>query len=262
MIGTVGDQNGVAAMASFSVILLAAGKSNRFQDREKKQFADLDGRSVWLHSLELFSVRNDIAQILIVTDPADDELFDRRYRANVVFLSNAKVVKGGKERVDSVQNALAHCSPDAEFVAVHDAARPCVRKELLDKVFQSAVQHGAAALAVPVSDTLKRVDEKQRSIETVSREGLWAIQTPQVFARSLLIDAYTHRGKIKEPITDDAQLVEAIGHPVTLVESDLTNIKITTKRDLSLASAILKSRPKPKGEGFIHPFAEDRMWET
>ena len=75
------------------------------------------------------------------------------------------------------------------------------------------------------------------------------------------IDAYTHRAKIKESITDDAQLVESLGEPVTLVPSEATNIKITTRKDLLLANAILKSRPKPKGEGFIHPFAEDRMWE-
>lgn len=249
-------------MAKFSVILLAAGKSNRFKDREKKQFADLDGRAVWLHSLEIFSVRDDIEQILIVIDPDDEEVFTRRYRANVVFLSNAKVVKGGKDRVDSVQNALAHCSTDSDFVAVHDSARPCVTRELVDRVFQAAIETGAAALAIPVPDTLKRVNPEGFSTETVSREGLWATQTPQVFARQLLIDAYTHRGKIAGPITDDAQLVESIGHPVAMVESEPTNFKITNKRDIALASAVLKSRPKPKGEGFAHPFADDRMWES
>jgi 2-C-methyl-D-erythritol 4-phosphate cytidylyltransferase len=255
------NANGIGgtAMANFGVILLAAGKSNRFKDREKKQFADLDGRSVWLHSLDLFSNRKDVAQILIVTDPEDDELFDRRYRANVAFISNAKLVKGGKERVDSVQNALTQCSGEIDLVAVHDTARPCLTKELVDKVFDAATQSGAAALGCPVADTLKRV-EKGQIIETVPREGLWYIQTPQVFDKKLLGQAYAQRSRIQGPITDDAQLVEAIGHPVTMVESDFTNIKITTKKDLLLASAILKSRPKPKPEGFIHPFAEDRMW--
>lgn len=247
-------------MATYCAILLAAGKSSRFKDREKKQYADLDGRAVWLHSLDLFAVREDVKQILIVIDPGDEELFDRRYRANVAFLSNAKVVKGGAERVDSVQNALAQCLADIEFVAIHDAARPCVTRELLGEVLEVAVQTGAAALACRVADTLKRVDGQGRSVETVAREGLWYTQTPQVFQRQLLIDAYTRRGKISGPITDDAQLVEALGHPVTLVESDTSNIKITTKKDVSLAAAILKSRPKPKGEGFIHPFAEEKMW--
>jgi 2-C-methyl-D-erythritol 4-phosphate cytidylyltransferase len=248
-------------MPKYSVILLAAGRSSRFNDREKKQFSDLDGRAVWLYSLELFSIREDVAEILIVIDPDDEEVFLRRYQANVVFLSNAKLVMGGKERVDSVQNALTKCSADVDFVAVHDAARPCASREMIQKVFESAARTGAAALACPVTDTLKRVSKDGKCSETVSREGLWATQTPQVFARKLLIDAYARRAKIKEPITDDAQLVEAIGQPVTLVESDPSNIKITSKRDLALAAAILKSRPKPKPEGFAHPFAEDRMWE-
>jgi 2-C-methyl-D-erythritol 4-phosphate cytidylyltransferase len=247
-------------MPNFGVILLAAGKSNRFKDREKKQFADLDGRAVWLHSLDLFSNRKDVTQILIVTDPEDEELFDRRYRANVAFISNSKIVKGGKERVDSVQNALVHCAADVDLVAVHDAARPCLTKELIDRVFDAAIRTGAAALACPVTDTLKRVEEG-KSIETVSREGLWTIQTPQVFDKKLLGQAYAQRSRIKVPITDDAQLLEAIGHPVNMVESDPTNLKITTKKDLLLAAAVLKSRPKPKPEGFIHPFAEDRMWQ-
>ena len=248
-------------MPLFSVILLAAGRSSRFKDREKKQFADLDGRAVWLHSLDLFSIRQDIAQILIVIDPEDEELVNRRFRANIAFLNNAKIVKGGKERVDSVQNALAHVQPSVDFVAVHDAARPCVTREMLQEVFDAAIQTGAAALARPVADTIKRVDGQNRSIDTVPREGLWCTQTPQVFARKLIFDAYAHRGKLTTPITDDAQLVESLGEPVTLVTGEPTNIKITTRKDLLLASAILKSRPKPKGEGFVHPFAEDRMWE-
>jgi 2-C-methyl-D-erythritol 4-phosphate cytidylyltransferase len=247
-------------MPLFGVILLTAGKSNRFKDREKKQFADLDGRSVWLHSLDLFSNRNDVAQILIVTDPEDEEVFDRRYRANVAFISNSKMVKGGDERADSVQNALVHIAANVEYVAVHDTARPCLTKDLIDRVFDAVQETKAAALACPVTDTLKRVDGG-KSVETVSRENLWAIQTPQVFEKKLIGQAYAQRSRVTVPITDDAQLVEAIGHPVTMVESDATNIKITTKKDLLLAAAILKSRPKPKPEGFIHPFAEDRMWQ-
>lgn len=247
-------------MPTYSVVLLAAGKSTRFKDREKKQFADLDGRAVWLHSLDHFAVREDVKQILIVVDPEDEELFDRRYRANVAFLNNARTVKGGKERVDSVQNALAHCSPEVDFVAIHDAARPCATREMIAEVFEAAAKTGAAALACPVSDTLKRVDGQGRAVETLPREGLWYTQTPQVFDRKLLLDAYARRTAVAGPITDDAQLVEALGRPVKLVPGDPSNMKIATKKDLVLAAAILKSRPKPKGDGFIHPFAEDKMW--
>lgn len=247
-------------MAKFAVILLAAGKSSRFKDKEKKVFADLDGRAVWLRSLEIFSVREDVVQILITVAPEDRELFDRRYRANVAFLSHAKVVPGGAERYDSVQKALAHCSPEAEFVAVHDAARPCLTREMVDAVFDKAVETGAAVLGAPMSDSLKRATKDGMIAETVPRAGLWTVQTPQVFTRQLLLDAYAQRDAAQGAITDDAQLVEAIGGKVALVESDATNIKVTTKRDIALAAAILKSRPKPKGEGNLHPFANEDMW--
>lgn len=247
-------------MSKFAAILLAAGQSSRFKDREKKPFADLDGRAVWLRSLELFSVREDVVQILIAVAPEDRELFERRYRANVAFLSNAKVVNGGAERYDSVQNALAACTPEAEFVAVHDTARPCLTSEMLDRVFQKATEVGAAALACRVFDTIKRADSAGMVVETVPRENLWTIQTPQVFRRKLLMDAYANRDKVSGHVTDDCQLVEAIGGQVALVENDATNIKITTKSDISLASAILKSRPKPKDPAGFHPFADEKMW--
>lgn len=247
-------------MPKFAVVLLAAGKSSRFKDKEKKVFADLDGRAVWLRSLEIFSVRDDVAQILITVSPEDRELFDRRYRANVAFLSHAKVIPGGAERHDSVQKALAHCSPDVEFVAVHDAARPCLTREMVDAVFGKAIETGAAVLGVPLADTLKRTANDGSIVETVPRQGLWTVQTPQVFRRQLLLDAYAQKNAVSGTITDDAQLVEAIGGKVALVESDATNIKITSKRDIALAAAIIKSRPKPKGEGNLHPFANEDMW--
>lgn len=247
------------AMSSFSVILLAAGKSSRFKDRDKKPFADLDGRSVWLHSLDPFTIREDVVEILIVIDPEDRELFERRYRATVAFLSTAKVIDGGRERADSVQNALAHTSPQAEFVAVHDTARPCITREMIEQVFSRSVQTGAAMLACPIHDTVKRADPSGEVLETVPREGLWLAQTPQVFRRQLLIDAYARRKK-GQTVTDDAQLVEALGHKVSLVESDPSNMKITIKKDLGLAAAILKGRPKPKDNAGFHPFAGEDMW--
>lgn len=247
-------------MAKFAAILLAAGKSSRFKNKEKKPFADLDGRAVWLRSLELFCVREDVVQILIAVAKEDRELFERRYRANVAFLANAKVIDGGAERYDSVQNALAHCTPEAEFVAVHDAARPCLTAEMIDRVFAKGAETGAAALACRVSDTVKRTDASGVIQETISRENLWTVQTPQVFRRKLLMEAYARRGEIQVPVTDDCQLVEALGEKVYLVENDASNIKVTTQQDLQLASAILKSRPKPKDAGGFHPFADEKMW--
>jgi 2-C-methyl-D-erythritol 4-phosphate cytidylyltransferase len=247
-------------MPKFAVILPAAGKSSRFHDKEKKPFTNLDGRAVWLRSAEYFVNRADVVQTIIAISPEDQELFERRYRANIAFM-NVHVVLGGAERFESVANALAKVKADADFVAIHDAVRPCVTNEQVDAVFNAAGQHGAALLAVPVSETLKQVEAQNKVQATVNRDGLWLAQTPQVIRKDWLLEAYGKRGQLAGPITDDAQLVEAIGHPVYVVPSTATNIKITTKPDLFLAAAILKSRPDPKPNRPIHPFAGEEMWK-
>jgi 2-C-methyl-D-erythritol 4-phosphate cytidylyltransferase len=172
-----------------------------------------------------------------------------------------KVVLGGAERFDSVNNAVQQLAPDAEYVAIHDAVRPCLMNEQIDAVFATAVAQGAALLAAPVNDTLKKADAQRKVLATMSRENLWLAQTPQVFRRDWLLDAYAKRSQIKEPITDDAQLVEACGHPVHVVQGPATNIKITTRADLILADAILKVRPDPRPTRAAHPFADEQeMW--
>ncbi len=246
-------------MARFAVILPAAGQSSRFRDREKKPFVNLDGRAVWLRTVELFVTRPDVSQCLIIVAPEDQELFRRRYSANLAFL-NIQIATGGKERFDSVANALGQLAADVDHVAIHDVVRPCLTTSLIDAVFAKAVQTGAAMLAIPVTDTLKRATPDNQVAETISREGYWLAQTPQVFRRDLLLEAYAQRGKIKGPITDDAQLLEASGKKVHLVAGSTTNVKITTREDLFLAEAILHSRPKPKPSGPLHPFADEAQW--
>src|SRR5262249_1051385 len=120
--------------------------------------------------------------------------------------------------------------------------------------------HGGAMLAVPVSDTLKKVDANKQVKGTMPREGVWLAQTPQVFRRDQLMEVYENRTRLGANFTDDAQLMEAAGFPVQVVEGATTNNKITTKQDLSLADAILKSLPKPKPAGSVHPFGEEEMW--
>jgi 2-C-methyl-D-erythritol 4-phosphate cytidylyltransferase len=245
-------------MPSFAVILPAAGKSTRFRDKEKKPFATLDGRAVWLRCAELFVTREDVCQCIIVVGKEDQEVFRRRYGPNMAFM-NVQIADGGAERFESVANACALLKPEAEFVAIHDAVRPCLTEELISAVFTKAAQTGAAVLALPVTDTVKQVDAQRQIKSTVSREGIWLAQTPQVFRKDWLLAAYAERAKTSG-ITDDAQLIESAGHPVHVVEGSTTNVKITTKGDLLLAEAVLKSRPKPKAAGPIHPFAEEEMW--
>src|SRR5437660_3374956 len=162
-------------MANFAVILPAAGQSSRFRDKEKKPFAQLDGRAVWLRSAELFITRSDVCQCIIVVAKNDQETFRRRYGANLAFM-NVQIADGGGERFESVANALALIKPEADFVAIHDAVRPCLTDELIDAVFAKAEKTGAAMLGVPVADTIKRVDGQQQVQETLPRQGLWLAQ--------------------------------------------------------------------------------------
>ncbi len=250
-------------MATFAVILPAAGKSTRFSDTfYKKPFAPLDGRPVWMHAAEKFSNRGDVKQILIVISSEDLDDFQEKFGGNAAMMG-IEIIVGGTERSDSVQAALARVRPDIDFVAVHDAARPCIAEEWIDRVFEKAIHTGAAILAAPVTATLKRVgDDKiiQGTVprESAPRETLWEAQTPQVFRRQLLLDAYARRGI--ESSTDDAQLVERLPHPITIVPCSAMNLKITSKDDLRLAAVILKVLPKPQLLGPAHPFADDHLW--
>lgn len=246
-------------MAAFAVIFPAAGKSSRFRDKEKKPFTNLDGRAVWLRSVEHFITRPDVVQCIIVVSPEDQEMFRRRFGANLVFM-NIQIANGGAERFESVANALALVKPEVDFVAVHDAVRPCLTETLISDVFAKAEKSGAAMLAVPITDTIKEVDANKQVKGTKPREGLWLAQTPQVFRRDCLVEVYENRDRLGKNFTDDAQLMEAAGYAVHVVEGATTNIKITTKHDLFLAEAILKSLPKPKPSAAAHPFAEEEMW--
>ncbi len=246
-------------MPSFAVIFPAAGQSSRFRDKEKKPFTNLDGRAVWLRSVEHFITRSEVSQCIVVVSPEDQEMFRRRFGANLVFM-NIQIANGGAERFESVANALALVKPEVDFVAVHDAVRPCLTESLIDDVFAKAEKTGAAMLAVPVNDTIKEVDANKQVKGTKPRQGLWLAQTPQVFRRDWLVEVYENRTRLGANFTDDAQLMEAAGYAVHVVEGATTNIKITTKHDLFLAEAILKSLPKPKPTAAAHPFGEEEMW--
>lgn len=245
-------------MSRFSVILPAAGKSTRFGNKNyKKQFAPLDGRAVWMHAAEKFVNRDDVAQVIVVVAADDREYFNLRFASNVAILG-IEVVEGGAERADSIERALSRVKPEADLICVHDAARPCLAEEWIDRVFAAAEKSGAAILAVPISGTIKRMGDGQQIVETVSRQGLWEAQTPQVFRRELLLEAYAKRGGFAA--TDDAQLVERLGKPVTVVTGSSLNLKVSTSQDLRLAEQAIKVLPKPRINAPSHPFADDQFW--
>ncbi|WP_165222702.1 2-C-methyl-D-erythritol 4-phosphate cytidylyltransferase [Aquisphaera insulae] len=248
-------------MGQLAVILPAAGRSTRFGDpSQKKVYAELEGRAVWLRALDPFLTHGDVEQIIVAIAPEDRALFDRRYRDKVAFL-NIEVIEGGDERADTIARALERLRPACELVAIHDAARPCLTDDLATAVIAAGREHGAALLAIPVRDTIKRSGEDGRSVGTVSRDGLYLAQTPQVFRRDWLEEAYARRDRDAPTATDDSQLVEALGHRCVLVPSTAYNLKITAPEDLRLAAAVLeiqsgRGRDRDR-ESSAHPFVDE-----
>ncbi|MEE9370281.1 MAG: 2-C-methyl-D-erythritol 4-phosphate cytidylyltransferase [Sedimentisphaerales bacterium] len=238
-----------------AAIICAAGASSRFGGKRKKTFVDVGGRAVFLRSIELFDNRNDVKQILLAIAPEDEELVNVKWGPNLKFF-NVKIYFGGTERFDTVANALELIRDDIDLVAVHDAVRCCIKSEWIDKVIAQAAKTGAAILACPVTATLKEAKDNT-IIKTVDRTGLYEAQTPQVFKTDLLKKAYTNLANLdKSKISDDSQLIEALGEKVSIVKTDSSNIKITHKADIAIAEAIFKSRPKPKPEGPTGPYIE------
>jgi 2-C-methyl-D-erythritol 4-phosphate cytidylyltransferase len=229
--------------STFALILAAAGKSLRFSRNGlsdptvKKTFTHLGGKPIWLRSVEKLINRDDVIQVIVVVAPEDIDWF-RKYYITEINRMLLLVVAGGENRVDSIRNGLIAVSPKVDYVAVHDAARPCVSKQEIAAVFAEAKKRGAALLAAPIVGTIKKVVEGQVEM-TIPREYLWEAQTPQVFRRDLILEAYQQR--IKDIPTDDAQLVERLGFPVYIVPADHRgNIKITTHSDLVLAKYLVE----------------------
>jgi len=242
---------------SVAAIICAAGRSRRFAGKRNKPFVDVGGRAAFLRSVELFEERADVKQVILAISPDDEELVSIKWGPNLKFFG-VRICLGGSERSDTVRNALEEVHEDIDLVAVHDAARCCVTKELIQRLIEAAAQHGAAIPAHPVIPTLKQVKDNV-IVKTVDRIGLYEVQTPQVFDRALLQRAYNHLAEpdsATSPVSDDAQLVEALGEEVFVVESDPSNLKITHSVDIAIAEAILKARPKPKPDGPIGPYAE------
>lgn len=245
-------------MAKYAVIIVAAGKGERFGGKENKIFTKIDGQPMFLKTIQHFINREDVAETILVVGPDNEEQVKSKYGPNLGFMGVTLAI-GGETRTDSVANGLALVPEEAEYVAVHDAARPCVSEAMINDVFAEAAKTGAAILAAPLTGTLKRGSDAQIIEETLPRDGLWEAQTPQVFRKDLITDAYDKRSAFEGTPTDDAQLVEALGHPVHLVTSDFSNLKVTTPGDTKLANAIVKSRPKPKPKSTLGAF-EEAQW--
>lgn len=224
-------------MGRIYAIVPAAGKSTRMGDSVNKQLLDLSGRPVVEYALRaLLAVPVD--GIVLVVTPGEEAKF-KKALTELIFKENIIVIQGGASRSDSVGQGLRALPNDVDFVLIHDGARPLVKPENVRESIAAAQKYGASTLAVPVKDTIKVGDSKNFTQETIPRETLWMVQTPQVFRYKLLIEAHRTAAQVGYIGTDDASLVERLGYPVKLVQGDYSNIKITTPEDLVIAKALI-----------------------
>jgi 2-C-methyl-D-erythritol 4-phosphate cytidylyltransferase len=227
---------------NISAIIVAAGSGRRLGLPIPKAFVGLGRRTMLSWSLDAVRAVPSIGE-LVLTAPAEMRQSIRTEVTAAGLEIPVKIVPGGAERQDSVRNALALTSALSELVVVHDAARPFATPRMFDACIGAAIRTGAAIIATPLADTLKRADGPKRAdgstiSATIPRAGLWQAQTPQAFRRDLLLRA--HERALREHITatDDADLVEQLGLPVEIVEGSTLNLKITTPDDLKIASAV------------------------
>ncbi len=218
------------------VIIVAAGSGSRTGSQELKQFRWVAGKPMLLHSIQTFQARTDVAMVVCV--------LPREYVGDPppwIFQSDAErllLSVGGRERSESVANGLEDLPSECEIVVIHDAARPLVTSETIGRVIDEARQGHGAVAAIPVIDTLKRVESNGKVVETVDRFGLWRAQTPQAFPRKAIERAHREAREADRIATDDAALCEQIGLPIVVVRGSERAQKITEENDFALVEAL------------------------
>lgn len=222
-------------MKKVGAIVVAAGASKRMGG-VNKIYANLAGKPLIAHTVDVFQACSSIDQVVIVL--SEDKVEEGRQLVKELGWSKVvKVCPGGARRQDSVRNGLERLS-DCQWVVIHDGARPCLSPNLIERGLEEARQSGAAIAAMPVADTIKVVASDSFVEDTPLRQRLWAVQTPQVFRFDIINEAYR---KAEGDVTDDATLVENLGYKVKVYPGSEANIKVTTPEDLLLAEAILRS---------------------
>lgn len=223
----------------YQVIIPAAGQGKRMGAGKNKLLIELNAIPVLIHTLLVFEKDDKCSEIILAIHPQDEAEFTallEKYKISKV----KGLIPGGKERQDSIYNALKTVHGEG-IIMVHDAARPFIKIADIHRLAEAAKKSGAAIIGVPAKDTMKKVSNGA-VLETIDRSSLWVVQTPQAFRISLLKEAYKKAEAALFTGTDDASLVERLGAAITMVEGDYDNIKLTTPEDLYFADAILRKR--------------------
>ncbi len=229
-------------MARIAAIIPAAGQGKRMGGTVHKQLLLLGDKPVLAHTLEIFERCPLITEIVIVALEEELETIHKDIVIPFNIKKTSHIIPGGKERQDSVRNGLSILDRETEWVVVHDGARPLLLPQDLRRIIRRAFDAQCVIAAVPVKDTIKQVDEQGKVTATLDRKSLWSVQTPQVFKKDILYTAHLRAYETGLIGTDDASLVEALGHEVMVVMGSYENIKLTTPEDLEVAVTILQGR--------------------
>ena len=227
---------------SVCAVVPAGGTGTRMGGTVPKQFLELDGKPILYYTLKTLQDCGIISELILVVPEKEYENACSDWLGKPEIVT--KVVVGGEKRQDSVYKGFCELSPQTEIVLVHDGVRPFLSHQMIQESVDAAREYGAAITAIPVNDTIKKVDDSGLVSKTVDREGLWRVQTPQVFRYELLEEAFKKANSEKFYGTDEGTLIEHLGKPVKIVEGSEQNIKITRPEDLRL-SEIFISRVFP-----------------
>ncbi len=222
---------------SVCAVVPAGGSGTRMGGTVPKQFQYLNGKPILYYTLKTLQDCGSIAEIILVVPKNEYEAACTDWLGKPEIVK--KIVVGGVKRQDSVYNGFCEVSQDTEIVLVHDGVRPFLSKKMISESIGAAREYGAAITAIPVNDTIKRVDPSGLVSETIDREGLWRVQTPQAFRYSLLQDAFNKAKSESFYGTDEGTLIEYLGEPVKIVEGSEQNIKITRPEDLELSETFV-----------------------
>ena len=222
---------------SVCAIVPAGGSGTRMGGTVPKQFQSLNGKPILYHTIKTLQNCETISEIILVVPEKEYETTNTDWLSKLEIVK--KVVIGGEKRQDSVYNGFCEVSQDSEIVLVHDGVRPFLSQKMIADSIDAAREYGAAITAIPVHDTIKRVDTSGLVSQTIDREGLWRVQTPQAFRYSLLLDAFNKAKSENFYGTDEGALIEHLGEPVKIVEGLEQNIKITRPEDLELSKAFI-----------------------
>lgn len=223
-----------------SVIVAAAGMSNRMGSKINKQFIDIDNKPILAHTLNKFEESPYIDEIILISKEEEVEYCRKEIVKKYGFKKIKNIIRGGRERQDSIYNGILALDERCDIVLTHDGARPFVRKKNIEDGIKGVLKHGACVVGVPVKDTIKVIDDDKNIHHTPKRSMLWAAQTPQCFWKNILQKGYEYA--IDEGIvgTDDSSLVEKAGYNVKMIMGNYDNIKITTPEDLIIAESLLE----------------------